>query len=328
MTASALQQYCQIEALACQDPADHQLDTIAVRAFDNRRLAFLMANLAASQRATHVIYDFAGTARAHIDLPLRQRPYALWVHGWEVWEASASKYLRAVAAARLVLANSVYTVARADGALPNGVEIVACPLATPQDSAPATLGPAAGRPTVMLLGRADELFGKGHDILIEVWPDVMSAVPDARLLLVGGGSALGRVRDLAASSPVRHSIEIAGFVPDEALDAYWQRATVFAMLGFAEGFGVVYAEAMRHGLPVVASTEDAGQEINLDGITGFNISRKSTKQLTEALVALLRDRDLARNLGAAGHLRWRQHYTFSSFERRLRDAMRRFLTMC
>lgn len=326
MTASALQQRCQIEALACQDPSDHQLDTIAVRAFANRRLAFLTANLAASQRAASVIYDFAGTARAHIDLPFRRRPYAVWVHGWEVWEASASKYLRAIAAARLVLANSAYTVARADGALPNGVEVVACPLATPQNNPPAKLGPADGPPTVMLLGRADELFAKGHDILIEVWPDVISAVPNARLLLVGGGNALGRVRDLAAASPARNLIEIAGFVPDEAIDACWRRATVFAMLGFAEGFGIVYAEAMRRGLPVVASTEDAGQEINVDGTTGFNISRKSKKQLTEALVTLLRDRDLARNLGASGHSRWQQHYTFSAFERRLTDATRRFLT--
>lgn len=325
ITASALLGPCRMEALACRDAADHRIATIAVRSFADHRPRFFLANLAASQRATHVVYDFAGTARAHVDLPFRRRPYAVWVHGLEIWNSSARKYLRAVSGASLILANSAYTVARANGLLPNDVELITCPLGTPQDEPPAKIGPADGPPTVMLLGRADELFAKGHDVLIEVWPDVVSAVPDAQLLLVGGGNALGRVRDLAAASPARNSIKIAGFVPDEEIDAYWRRAVVFAMLGYTEGFGIVYIEAMRRGLPVIASTDDAGQEINIDGKTGFNISCKDTRRLSEALVMLLRDRDAARNLGAAGHSRWREQYTFSSFARRFTEATQKFL---
>jgi phosphatidylinositol alpha-1,6-mannosyltransferase len=325
MTASVLLRRYHVEALACQDMADHQIETVPVRTFANRRLSFLLANLAVSQRVSHVFYDFAGTARAHVELPFRRRPYAVWVHGWEVWDATSPKYLRAIAGARLVLANSAYTVARANGALPKGVKVIACPLGTILDDAPDRLGPADGPPTIMLLGRADELFAKGHDLLIDVWPEVVEAVPGARLLLVGGGNALDKVRNLAAASPARRSIEITGFVSDDALDAYWQRAAVFALLGFAEGFGLVYAEAMRRGLPVVASTEDAGQEINIEGITGFNISRDNRRRLTEALVTLLRDRDLARRLGAAGHQRWKEQYRFSAFERRFSDATDGFL---
>ena len=100
---------------------------------------------------------------------------------------------------------------------------------------------------------------------------------------------------------------------------------VFAMPGYAEGFGVVYIEAMRRGLPVIASTEDAGKEINADGITGFNVPCKNKRRLTEVIVTLLRDRDLARSLGYAGYLRWKERYTFSAFERRLGDAVKRFL---
>jgi len=326
ITASALLDRCRIEVLACQDTSDHRIETIPVRSFGNRRLRFLLANLAASQRATHVIYDFAGTARAHVDLPFRRRPYAVWVHGLEVWDASPRKYLRAVSDASLILANSAYTIARANGMLPSNVEIMTCPPGTPQDTPPGRIGPPDGPPTVMLLGRADGLFAKGHDILIEVWPDVVSAVPDARLLLVGGGNALGRVRDLARVSSVCNSIEIAGFVPDNALDAYWGRAAVFAMLGYTEGFGLVYIEAMRRGLPVIASTDDAGQEINIDGKTGFNVPCKDKWRLTEVLVMLLRNRDLARCLGAAGHLRWNEQYAFSAFKHRFTNATKKFLS--
>lgn len=323
MTATSLARRCPIEALACQDAADYAIGAIKVRTFDDRRLPFLLANLAAIRRATHVIYDFAGTARAHFDLPFR-RPYAVWLHGWETWHSSSARYLRAMSGAALVLANSDYTMARAEGSIRGGVNVIACPLGTVEDEPPGHIGPSDGPPIVMLLGRADELFAKGHDLLVEIWPEVTAAVPDARLVLVGGGPALGRVRDLAAASPARRSIEITGFVVDNKLDACWRRATMFAMPGFAEGFGLVYAEAMRRGLPVVASTEDAGQEINLDGMTGFNVSRSDKKRLAEVIVILLRDRDLARKLGAAGHVRWRERYSFSAFERRLARALAPF----
>jgi phosphatidylinositol alpha-1,6-mannosyltransferase len=325
MTARVLLQRYPLEALSCQDAADHRIETVSVRAFRNQRIPFVLANLLRSRLVTHVLYDFAGTARAHVDLPFRRRPYAVWVHGWELWHEPPRKYLRAVAGATLVLANSAYTAERASEALSVGVQVVSCPLGTPEDGPPRALGPSKGPPTALLLGRADELFAKGHDILIDIWPDVVAAVPEARLLLVGGGDALDRVRNLTAASPARQAIEIAGFVPEEALDNYWRRATVFAMPGFAEGFGLVYAEAMRRGLPVIASKEDAGQEINIDGWTGFNIHRENRKRLTEVLVALLRNRDYARALGENGHSRWQKQYTFEAFGRRLMDATARFL---
>jgi phosphatidylinositol alpha-1,6-mannosyltransferase len=325
MTARVLLQRYPLEALACQDLADHRIETVSVRAFCNRRIPFVLANLAASRLVTHVLYDFVGTARAHFDLPSRRRPYAVWVHGWDLWHEPPPKYLRAIARATLVLANSAYTVKRASEALSAGIQVVSCPLGTPEGRPPRAVGPSEGPPTVLLLGRADELLAKGHDILIEIWPDVVSAVPEARLLLVGGGNALDRVRNLAVASSARQAIEITGFVPDDAIDNYWRRATVFAMPGFAEGFGLVYVEAMRRGLPVIASTEDAGQEINVEGWTGFNVSRENRKRLTEVLVALLRDRDYARALGARGHSRWQEQYTFEAFGRRLVDGTARFL---
>jgi phosphatidylinositol alpha-1,6-mannosyltransferase len=324
MTATALAQRYQVRALACQDEVDHKLGSVSVRAFCNNRLSFVLANLFESHWATHIVYDFAGTARAHLRLPRLIRPYAVSVHGWEVWQRSP-KYLQAIADATLVLVASDYTLKRAGEAIPAGIDVRVCPLGTLEDIPPVSIGPSNGAPTVMLLGRADELFAKGHDILIDVWPQVVSAVPDARLLFVGGGVALSIVRGLAAASPARAAIEIAGFVPDECLHAYWQRATVFAMLGFAEGFGLVYAEAMRRGLPVIASTDDAGQEVNIDGVTGFNIGRADKRRLAEALVALLSDYDYARTLGASGHKRWREHYAFSAFTQRFTAATADFL---
>jgi phosphatidyl-myo-inositol dimannoside synthase len=314
MTVRAVSARHPVDALAWQDAAPHAIGGVTTRAFAGRRAAFAAARFARAFAARRVIYDHAGTARVHVDLPGARRPYAVWLHGWELWHEPRADYLRALGRARLVIANSAYTVERA-GRVLDGLEVRVCELGTMEDAPPPA--PPPRPPAVLLVGRADALFAKGHDLLIAVWPDVVAAVPGARLLLAGGGSALARVQALAAASPARAHIEVAGFVDDAALDALWARATVFAMPGFAEGFGLVYADAMRRGLPIVAATDDAGARINDDGVTGHNVARADTPGLTGVLIALLRDADRARAMGAAGQARWRDRYTFSAFERRL-----------
>jgi phosphatidylinositol alpha-1,6-mannosyltransferase len=97
------------------------------------------------------------------------------------------------------------------------------------------------------------------------------------------------------------------------------------MLGSTEGFGLVYVDAMRHGVPVIASLDDAGQEVNVDGLTGFNVSLTDSARLTEVLVRLLGNPDLARQIGDAGRLHWGKHYTFDAFKARFLKATSGFL---
>ena len=84
---------------------------------------------------------------------------------------------------------------------------------------------------------------------------------------------------MAAQSSAASQIVFEGFVPEADLDRYYASATVFAMPSRGEGFGLVYIEAMRHGLPVIASDEDAGPEIVKHGETGYTINRKRTQEL-------------------------------------------------
>jgi phosphatidyl-myo-inositol dimannoside synthase len=89
----------------------------------------------------------------------------------------------------------------------------------------------------------------------------------------------------------------------------------------------VYIEAMRHGLPVVASVHDAGQEVNLDGRTGYNVNLDRPDELPDRLIHLLRDPDHAAALGAAGQRRWAEHFRYSAFRERFRPHLREFLAL-
>jgi phosphatidylinositol alpha-1,6-mannosyltransferase len=176
-----------------------------------------------------------------------------------------------------------------------------------------------------MVSRADDLY-KGHASLIDCWPRVSAAVPGARLTFAGRGTRLTELRDRAAASPVAGSIEFRGFVPEDELDALYLSARVFALPSRGEGFGLVFVEAMRHGLPVVATVHDAGSEVNVDGVTGYNVNLDRPDELPDRLVRLLSDPPHAAALGAAGRRRWAEHFRASAFEARLDAVLTDFWT--
>ena len=307
---------------ACLEREDYQIGGARARGYGASRARFQLGLEGASLQGGRFLYDFAGTARAARWLWPR-RPYAVWTHGIEVWDEVRADRADALARAQLVLVNSAFTRARAEPTLGRLRDVRLCRLGSFSDEEIAPV-PRDGPPTALLLGRVEPGWPKGQGILVDIWPRVVSAVPDARLKLVGKGPALDALRDLAKASPVAASIEVAGFVPEERIEQVWAEASVFAMPSLTEGFGLVFIEAMRRSLPVISSRSDAGAEVNLDGETGYAVARDDHERLVEALVATLRDRDLSQKLGAAGAARWRAEFRFSAFERRFLAALSGF----
>lgn len=294
----------------------------AVTARGNKARFAALVHLAAL-RADACLFDMAGVARGRPRFPGLRRPYALFMHGIEAWEALRPVDRDTFQDAALVIANSHYTLRRYEalhGALPNAR---VCWLSTEHEEPPPPRPPQTEHPpTAMILGRIDKsLQYKGHYELIAAWRQVAARIPDARLVMAGGGDDLENVRAAAAASPVAANIDVLGFVAEAKIDALWQNTDVFVMPCRGGGFGLVYVEAMRHGLPCIASTEDAGQEVNVDGVTGFNVAIADVDAMAERLIRLLSDTDLAKSMGAAGFDRWRRHFRPSQFGARLVDVM-------
>ena len=224
--------------------------------------------------------------------------------------------------AKRVLVNSRHTLARfADlhGDLP---QAVVCPLATEEDDAAERVRASGGPPTALIISRIDASEGyKGHSELIDAWPAVMTQVPDARLVVVGGGSGLPSLREKVREAGLDGNIIVEGFVPDADMPRHWAQADVFVMPSRGEGFGLVYIEAMRHGVPAIASVHDAGAEVNRDGITGFNVDLDDPRALPDALIAILANPDRGRAMGEAGLALWHKEYRFSAFADRFLAAM-------
>lgn len=276
---------------------------------------------------SHFIYNHVGIARAHCALPMLRRPYAVWMLGYDVWTSRMhGDYGRKIEDASLLLSISDYTRRRAAELLPSAARAQICWLATEEDDLPSLPSNFDGPPTVLILSRIDESeMRKGHVELIDCWPRVMATIPDARLLIAGGGNGLDILRARARASSAASNIEFTGFLPQPQIDALWSRAHVFAMPSRQEGFGLVYIEAMRYGVPVIASVHDAGQEINLHGVTGYNVDLGREGDLGRRIVALLGDREHSRQFGENGRKHWRAHFCFSAFRRRMEPILAGFL---
>jgi phosphatidyl-myo-inositol dimannoside synthase len=324
VSTKALARRAAVSAHACLEGGDFEIDGASVRAYGGSRARFLAGLERASLTPSRFLYDFAGTARSARFL-FPRRSYAVWAHGIEVWDEVRADRRQALERAEIVLVNSAYTRERGDPTLGRLRDARVCPLGSYTDEAAPPRLRAAGPPTVLLIGRVEPGWPKGQGVLVSLWPQVVAAAPEARLLLVGKGPALEALREVARKSPAAERIEVAGFVPEADIESVWARATVFAMPSLTEGFGLVFIEAMRRGLPVIASRADAGGEVNVDGETGYTIDRQDDRALVGALVGALRDPDLAARLGAAGAARWRAEFCFSAFERRFNAALADFL---
>jgi len=273
---------------------------------------------------SHFIYDCGGMARSHQWLPFPRRPNLVFLLGIEAWPGTYHpQQVRALLRANRRVAITAYTRDRAATLNPALANAEVCWLSTEADDPPASL-PSPARPNVLILARLDRY--KGHEELIRCWPAVLDAVPDAKLTIVGTGPRADEFRKLAAETGMTdRQVEFAGFVPDAEIDAYWRKATVFAMPSRGEGFGLVYIEAMRYGLPVIGSIHDAAVEVNVDGVTGYNVDLDRPEELPERIIRLLRDRDLSARLGSNGAARWAEHFRFSAFRERFLPLLRRWV---
>ncbi|MGW3770698.1 glycosyltransferase family 4 protein [Actinomadura verrucosospora] len=183
-----------------------------------------------------------------------------------------------------------------------------------------------GRPVAVCVSRL--VPRKGQDALLRAWPRILESVPDAALLLVGGGPYRGDLERLAASLRVGGSVVFTGGVPWEELPAHFDAGDVFAMpcrtrrRGLdVEGLGIVYLEASATGLPVVAGDSGGAPDAVLDGETGLVVPGRSVPGIAEAVAGLLADPDRARAMGEKGRAWIEGEWRWDVQARRLGDLL-------
>ncbi|MFK7868615.1 MAG: glycosyltransferase family 4 protein [Roseobacter sp.] len=132
---------------------------------------------------------------------------------------------------------------------------------------------------------------KGHDVLLQA----LARLTDLEWTAVIAGKVYDAAhsrdlvslhRDLGLGARVR----LAGYVPDAELSALYARASVFALATRYEGYGLVFDEALAHGLPIVSCNVGAVPD-TVPAAAGHLVAPDCVEDLAEALGALLSDAD-------------------------------------
>ena len=140
---------------------------------------------------------------------------------------------------------------------------------------------------------------KGHRTLIDAWPEVLAAVPNAWLLVVGEGSERDALEAEAASLGVNGRIVFTGRRED--VPAVTAALDVAVLPSYREAQGLSVLEAMALSRPVVASNVGGIPEMIEDGVTGLLVPPNDCDALAAALIKLLTDHPYADMIARRGH---------------------------
>lgn len=187
--------------------------------------------------------------------------------------------------------------------IPNGVDVArfggpqVTPLETLQD----------GKLNILFVGRLEQR--KGFRYLLQAFPYIKAAVPEARLVVVGAYSKEDRAPFLRYCRAHRlRDVKFVGYAQASELPRYYRSAHLFVSpaTGY-ESFGIVLLEAMAAGAPVVASNIMGYRSVVTPGLDGVLVPPENPQALAESIVDLLRDQVRRASLSAAGHATAQQY---------------------
>lgn len=171
---------------------------------------------------------------------------------------------------------------------------------------------------LLYFGRLD-IFQKGLDTLLDAFALLVRSRPGLQLRMAGRGNdadaVAARVRDLGLSAHVR----LLGAVSAAEMQQLFAGAAVQLMPSRFEGFGMVAAEAMAAGVPLVAAAAGSLPEVVDAPRGGILVPPGDAAALANAVDALLNDVEARQTLsrtarGSAERFRWdavaEQHFNF------------------
>lgn len=295
-----------------------------------RRIGFLLAAIRHARRWNRNLVLVA--AHAHLApvawtaAVISGRPYAVWCHGLEAWGPLRFGVRHALRNAAAIFTTNRFTATRVEqlaGLRAGSVRVF--PYGLPAGYTIPAGSTSAGSTVLTVARLAPEDAYKGIDALICAWPQVLARVPSARLRIVGDGDDRPRLVRLAETLRVSGSVHFAGRQEGEELRRAYAEAAVFAMPGRhsmgrrpeGEGFGLVFLEAGAAGLPVVGGrgggTADAIDHL----VSGLLVDPHDPFGIADAIVTLLRDRELARKMGEEGRLRAAGMFSYEAFKQNI-----------
>ncbi|MFH1778045.1 MAG: glycosyltransferase family 4 protein [Candidatus Omnitrophota bacterium] len=221
---------------------------------------------------------------------------------------------------------------------PENVEII--PLGVPLPTLDRQNKVNQGKWKVLYVGRLEKR--KGIQVLIKAIPEILQQVPDTEFNIIGRDSYVngesvsftGRAEDsfqrkLLKDIPRQYlkKIKFIGYAEDKQLEEYYQSCDVFVAPSLYESFGFIYIEAMSYAKPVVGCSVGGVPEVIKDGETGILVAPEDHYQLTQAIIRLLKNKELRVRMGINARKHVEANFTREQMVQKTLDTYRKVINV-
>lgn len=185
--------------------------------------------------------------------------------------------------------------------IPMGVDINRFSCTKDKESLKAKYG-LKSRYIVLFVGRLVEV--KGCEYLIQSFRTVIDSYKDIQLTIVGNGPLEDDLKDKVRVLGLEEYIVFKGLVENSHILDYYIMADIVVIpsivdsFGFQEGFPVVVMESLVAGKAIISTKTKGIMEAIQDRYNGILVNQKNAKEISDALLELLRDENLRKKISA------------------------------
>jgi glycosyltransferase involved in cell wall biosynthesis len=158
---------------------------------------------------------------------------------------------------------------------------------------------------------------KRMDILINSIPGVLKSIPELKVVLVGDGDDLPRLKEIARRNKTERAIRFTDFVSAEKKADLLTSSWVAVNTSPKEGWGLTSIEAQISGTPSIVPDSPGLRETVKDGLSGYIYPFGDIKTLSEILIKILCDKKLVMNMGKNAR-KWAANFSWDESAKKMK----------
>ncbi len=165
------------------------------------------------------------------------------------------------------------------------------------------------QPTILYVGRLRKY--KSVDIALRAMPGILGKMPDARLVIIGSGEDIPRLKKIRDELNLEASVIFTGFISESEKIDWLRRSHVLVNPSSKEGWGLTIIEANACGTTSVASNVDGLKDSVRDKETGLLFPYGDTDKLAGQLIELLTNTEFRKKM-EMNAIEWSKKFTWES----------------
>lgn len=166
--------------------------------------------------------------------------------------------------------------------------------------------------SILFVGGMDTAHAfKGIELLLGALKQCSACLGTWECVLVGEGNKRPYYESRSLALGMGKEVRFAGSVSDNELPSYYQRADICVLpsINASEAFGIVLAESLACGTPVIASDLPGVRSVVESGVNGFLVQSGNVQSLADALMRMATDRGKREAMGMRGRKIIEQYYS-------------------